>query len=131
MEQNMTIWQATRYCIVDKYASGKGRASRGEFFSYLFFLFLFCFFWLTFIIASIDFWGDLNLIDFVMLYAPFLFLPPLFAVAIRRLHDAGKSGWLVLLVFLPFLNIFLAGLLCMRGTPGWNRYGAPPQPVRL
>lgn len=124
----MTAWQAVRYCIVQKYASGKGRASRGEFFSYLSAFVLFCLFWLLFIAANIDYFGDLNLVDFVMLYIPFLFAPPLVAVAARRLHDIGKSAWLLLIFIIPLINILGLGLLFIRGEPGPNRFGAlPPQ----
>jgi uncharacterized membrane protein YhaH (DUF805 family) len=32
-----------------------------------------------------------------------LFLPAL-AVTVRRLHDANRSGWLYLIVFIPFIG---------------------------
>lgn len=127
----MTIWTAIRQCIVQKYVSGKGRASRGEFFSYLIAFLLFCFFWLLFILGIIDYDGDLNLLDFVLLYIPFLFLPPLVAVGARRLHDSGKSGWLLLLMLVPLVNILGFGLLCVHGTPFPNHYGAPPPKLEI
>ena len=36
-------------------------------------------------------------------------------MAVRRLHDNDKSGWLLLLSFIPFLNIYLLYLLCKKG----------------
>lgn len=120
----MTIWQTVRYCIEQKYASGRGRASRAELCCYLMAFVLFCLFWLLFIACNIDYYGDLNLIDFAALYIPFIFAPPLIAAAARRLHDVGKSGWFVLLIFVPFVNILGLALLCMRGEPGPNRFGA-------
>lgn len=125
----MSVWQAVKYCIVQKYASGQGRAGRGEFFSYFFCYILFCIFWGLFILTSMAHFGDINLVDFVLMYIPFLFLPPLVAVIVRRLHDTGKNGWLALLLLIPFINIFGFGLLCMKGMPGANRFGAPPEHV--
>jgi uncharacterized membrane protein YhaH (DUF805 family) len=37
------------------------------------------------------------------LYSLFIFLPNL-AVTIRRLHDTGRSGWWVLIVFFPLIG---------------------------
>lgn len=55
-----------------------------------------------------------------------LFLPTL-AVSVRRLHDSDKSGFWLLLNFVPFggLVIFIFDLI--DGTPGPNRYGPDPK----
>jgi len=46
------------------------------------------------------------------------------SAAIRRLHDTDKSGWWVLIDFIPFVGfIWLIVLLCQPGTPGPNRFG--------
>jgi len=49
-------------------------------------------------------------------------------VAIQRGHDMGYSGWSVLLMLIP-----LVGLVWVfkAGTPGVNRFGAPPVPNTL
>lgn len=55
------------------------------------------------------------------------FIPGL-AVAVRRLHDQDKSGWLLLLALIPFLGWFaLLVLMCLDGTRGPNRYGEDPK----
>ena len=36
-------------------------------------------------------------------------------MAIRRLHDTGKSGWLSILGFIPLVNIILLVFLCQKG----------------
>ncbi|MGQ8975409.1 DUF805 domain-containing protein [Acinetobacter schindleri] len=47
-------------------------------------------------------------------------------VVARRLHDLNKSGWLMLLMLVPVVNIlFIFYLLLARGTAGHNRFGAP------
>jgi hypothetical protein len=49
--------------------------------------------------------------------------------AIQRCHDCDKSGWLVLLMLVPLLNMFFALYLTfMPGTDGPNRFGARPVP---
>ncbi len=48
-------------------------------------------------------------------------------LGIRRLHDLDKSGWFMLLILVPFVNlIFLLYLWFMPGTVGYNRFGADP-----
>ncbi|OJW68935.1 MAG: DUF805 domain-containing protein [Sphingomonadales bacterium 63-6] len=55
-------------------------------------------------------------------------LIPGIAVAIRRLHDQDRSGWLLLLVFIPILGWFaLLVLMCLDGTRGPNRFGPDPK----
>ncbi len=55
------------------------------------------------------------------------FIPNL-AVAVRRLHDQDKSGWLLLLVLIPVLGWFaLFVLMCLDGTRGPNRFGPDPK----
>lgn len=50
--------------------------------------------------------------------------------ALRRLHDVNASGWLLLLMFVPLVNLVLAiFLLFVPGTQGPNNYGARPQPA--
>lgn len=127
----MTFFQAVKYCIVQKYASGQGRASREEFFAYFCAFIFFCFAWSLFVGGLVEHYGDVNLLDFVLMYIPFIFVPPLVAVTVRRLHDAGKTGWLILLFLAPVLNILALGLLFLSGTPGPNRFGPEPRRVHF
>lgn len=127
----MTVRDVLFTCTFRKYAKGSGRASRGEFFVYFLFYTLFCTLWGLGIVGLVRAFGDINLLDFVLSYVPFVFLPPMLAVSARRLHDSGRSGWFVLLLFVPLINLFCIALLCLPGTPGPNRYGPEPEPVRL
>lgn len=55
------------------------------------------------------------------------FIPGL-AVSVRRLHDLGKSGWMLLIAFIPLLGgLYLLFLFVQPGTPGQNAYGADPK----
>jgi uncharacterized membrane protein YhaH (DUF805 family) len=55
-------------------------------------------------------------------------LIPSIAVAIRRLHDVGKSGWMYLLVILPIIGpIWLIILFVREGELGDNQFGPNPK----
>ena len=57
-----------------------------------------------------------------------LTLIPGLAVAVRRLHDQDRSGWLMLFGLIPFLGWFaLLVLMCLEGTRGPNRFGSDPK----
>jgi uncharacterized membrane protein YhaH (DUF805 family) len=54
-------------------------------------------------------------------------LVPSLALAVRRLHDAGHRGWLLLLILVPLIGwAALVFLLAQEGEKGSNRYGADP-----
>lgn len=55
-------------------------------------------------------------------------LLPSIAVGIRRLHDIGKSGWWLLIGFIPLLGwIVLIYFFVQDSQPGSNEYGANPK----
>ena len=53
---------------------------------------------------------------------------PGLAVMIRRMHDIGKSGWFLFILFIPLAGIiwFIISL-CTKGDDGPNEYGADPK----
>ena len=57
------------------------------------------------------------------------FLMPYLAVAVRSLHDTNRSGWWMLLVFVPLGNIVLWIWFCLPSTLGPNRFGPMPTPL--
>jgi uncharacterized membrane protein YhaH (DUF805 family) len=55
-------------------------------------------------------------------------LIPSIAVQVRRFHDQDKSGWFVLLNFIPSIGgIIVLVFMCLEGTRGPNRYGPDPK----
>jgi uncharacterized membrane protein YhaH (DUF805 family) len=60
------------------------------------------------------------------LYA-FAALVPYLAVSVRRLHDVGKSGWWMLLSFLPLLDLLLIVFFCFDSELSGNHYGPNPK----
>jgi uncharacterized membrane protein YhaH (DUF805 family) len=52
---------------------------------------------------------------------------PNIAIAIRRLHDLDRTGWWVLLGFIPLIGwIILLIWYVTKGTDGPNRFGPDP-----
>lgn len=53
---------------------------------------------------------------------------PSIAVQVRRFHDQDKSGWMVLLAFIPILGgLAVLIFMCLEGTRGSNRFGPDPK----
>ena len=105
--------------VLKKYTVFDGRAGRQEFWMFVLFSLI------ASIIVSII--GNIIHLSFLTgLYGLAVLLPSL-GVEIRRLHDIDKSGWWILIAFVPVIGtIWLLVLLCMAGKPGPNRFGANP-----
>ena len=70
--------------------------------------------------------SDRALLVLIVLLAPLLAWSGI-AVSVKRLHDIGKSGWWVLLGFIPFLSYVITIVLgFIRGKVGDNRFGRDP-----
>lgn len=105
-----------------RYTKFEGRASRSEFW-----------YWVlsTFIIGFvIGFVGVLtvgeegtNVIVNILQLA--LLLPGL-AVAVRRLHDTGRSGWNLLWPFLPLIGAIILIIFYCQASREANQYGEGP-----
>lgn len=105
----------------DHYTKFDGRARRSAFW-----------YWVLFgilvgiaanIISAVLF--DSQILSYLVSLA--LFLPGL-SVAIRRLHDTGRSGWWYLLVFIPIIGIIVLIVWWVQDSdPGENEYGASPK----
>lgn len=62
-----------------------------------------------------------------LIYALAVFVPGL-AVGVRRLHDTGNSGWMMLVGLIPFIGgVWLLVLYCTEGASGDNEYGSDPK----
>jgi len=59
-------------------------------------------------------------------YALALLLPSL-AIAIRRLHDSGKSGWMILLGLIPIVGFILLIVFYVQPSDSPNNYGHGPE----
>lgn len=113
--------------VLKKYAVFSGRASRSEYWYFgLFHLIVLVV--LSLIDAAVGTYdiqsgyGTLS-----GLYILFTLLPSI-AVGVRRLHDIGKSGWMMLINFIPFIGgIWFLILSVTDSAPGENKYGPNPK----
>ncbi|WP_251423646.1 DUF805 domain-containing protein [Veillonella agrestimuris] len=96
--KEFSIWGQFKDTVRYKYSSFSGRASRKEYWS-----FAFIGFWITLLADAIDTiiqfkLGIYGIVGFLVWFA--LFIPNI-TVTIRRLHDVNRSGWYILLLYLP------------------------------
>ena len=104
----MTFGEAVK-SVLSKYATFAGRASRAEFWRWVVVFVLF-----TLITRMIDgalfassihesFYGDDARRPLTSIIILALLLPNI-ALAVRRLHDIGRSGWWLLLMVIPLVG---------------------------
>lgn len=108
--------------VLKNYAGFSGRARRAEY--WMFALFNFIAIVLVLIIGAV--------IHFPVLYGVYTLavLVPGLAVLTRRLHDTGRSAWVILIVLIPIVGgITLLVFTCLDGTPGPNKYGPSPKGI--
>ena len=107
--------------LKNKYAQFSGRARRAEFWYFVLFQFL-----LSIGVIIVDsLLGASGILSLIWSLA--LFIPGL-AVAVRRLHDIGRSGWFYLIGLIPIIGgIWLIVLFCRPGVYGENEYGPDPK----
>ncbi|MBN5031575.1 MAG: DUF805 domain-containing protein [Stenotrophomonas sp.] len=55
--------------------------------------------------------------------AVLVFLPPMLALAVRRLHDIDESGWYVVIAFIPLGVFVLFPVMLLPGSEEENRFG--------
>ena len=107
--------------VLKKYAVFNGRARRTEY--WMFFLFNFMIGVVLGIVGGIL--GVAYLI--VTLYVLAVIIPGI-AVSVRRLHDTERSGWGLLISFVPLIGaIVLLVFMVQDSKPGQNQYGANPK----
>jgi uncharacterized membrane protein YhaH (DUF805 family) len=110
-----------------KYAVFSGRARRKEYWFFLLFNTIFAI--IAFILDNVlgIAIGGLGYGPIYIMLAFAMFLPGL-AVLVRRLHDAGKSGWFFFIMFIPIVGaIWILVLMCRDSMPGENQYGPNPK----
>jgi uncharacterized membrane protein YhaH (DUF805 family) len=107
--------------VLSQYVGFSGRASRSEYWIWWGFLVV-----LFVAIGATALLFDSTGYIVATVVALAIFLPNL-AVTVRRLHDTGRSGWWLLIVFIPFIGgliLFVFLLLDSQSEP--NKWGAPP-----
>ena len=133
------MWSYFTAAITSNYANFRGRARRKEYWSYVLFM--------TIAMVVLAFAGvliDVALDNFNYNYPTPVFtfglaallilasIVPSIAIAVRRQHDIGLSGWFYLLIFLPYVGgliLFVFSLIPSQGRE--NRWGPVPVGVSV
>lgn len=107
-----------------RYASFSGRTPRRKFWG-----FTFVHIAIVALAAGIDIFNGEDIGNeggTFLSFAILVHFVPALAIVVRRLHDANRSGWQVLLTLIPGLGfIFWIVFAAEPSTPGRNRYGLP------
>lgn len=116
-----------------RYADFNGRSRRKEYWMFTLFTFIVYAVLYALMFMGMDYTtgkpGGLGMLAMGLLAIFALgVLVPSIAVAVRRFHDQDKSGWFVLLAFIPFIGgLILLVFMCLEGTRGPNRFGEDPK----
>ena len=106
--------------VLKKYVEFNGRARRTEYWMFL----------LINLAVSVGLMivdGVLGTLFLGTLYSLGVLLPSL-AVTVRRLHDTTRSGWWILIGFVPVIGlIVLIIFMAQDSKPGANEYGPNPK----
>lgn len=96
------------------------RARRKEFIIFLIYNFVF-----GTLLFGLDYLLGINFFNPV--YSLLMLIPNL-SITVSRLHDLELSGWVLLLLLVPIINIIVFILLMsLAGTVGPNKYGEDPK----
>lgn len=109
----MSFFEAINTCLIKKYFTFSGRATRSEF-------------WWFYLFTSLVVYGSIFLGIWLYPNNPeivfgicgvltLLLIIPNLSVNVRRLHDVGKSGWFLLIGLIPYIGAFI--LLIQYLTP--------------
>ena len=131
-QQMMGFMDALTTVFRNKYATFSGRASRSEYWwSYLGIAVISMVLQIIGIVGGLAL-GSVNeglgaLFGLAAFAGLLALLIPSLSVNVRRLHDTGKSGWMLLILLIPCIG-FILWLVWMieDGQPHVNAYGAVP-----
>lgn len=128
-QRQVSFGEAIKKAIVENYCNFSGRASRSEYWWYALFVFILnaAFGVVTPPYSLMDSHSVGTIVSGVVGLA--LFLPGL-GLAVRRLHDIGRSGWWLLIGIIPIIGwILLIVWYCKDSMMSDNQYGPVPNMV--
>ena len=112
----MNFTESLNTCL-KKYFVFQGRASRSEYW------------WFQLIVSPSYFVSTIleNEIGYFFLGITLFTLIPAISAGVRRLHDTNRSGFFLLISFIPFIGgLVLLFFLIPEGTKGKNKFGPDP-----
>ena len=113
--------------LTKKYAEFSGRARRAEYWYFVLF-YLLIYIGVTIIDRILGTYSSTAGVGLLQTLFSLSVLIPSIAVGIRRLHDTDRSGWWLLIAFIPLIGaIVLLIFTVQEGTSGDNQYGPDPK----
>jgi len=110
-----------------KYAQFSGRSRRNEYWMFTLFNLLIYVLLYGAAIALMESGIGKALLAICAIYGLAILIPSL-AVGVRRLHDTGRSGWWLLICFVPIVGgLILLVFFVLDSEPGTNQYGPNPK----
>ena len=112
--------------VLRQYADFNGRARRKEYWMFVLFNFVFAWVCMGLDVLLVEVAG----LPYSLFYVGYLVVGiiPGLAVSVRRLHDVGKSGWILLIALIPIIGaIWLLVLDVTDSEPYTNAYGPSPK----
>ena len=120
-----------------RYADFQGRSRRMEYWMFQLLIVLVALVAVMLFVALAAIQGDsqtdgisagMGILIGVCVLAYLAIIVPALAVTVRRFHDQDKSGWLILINFVPYVGgLIVMVFMFLEGTRGPNQYGADPK----
>ncbi|MDE6855364.1 MAG: DUF805 domain-containing protein, partial [Muribaculaceae bacterium] len=125
--RQVSFKEAVVRALTQNYCNFSGRASRSEY--WWFYLFTCIVSWVVSIVVSL-FSSELSIMYIASMVVGLAFLLPSLGIAVRRLHDIGKSGWWMFISLIPLIGaIILLVWWCKDSQMEPNEYGPVPNLV--
>lgn len=129
---------AFRTVVLNRYADFEGRASRSEYWWFAFSeLLLAALMWVLLLTLGVGLMAPetsgigvkvaFGIVLLLLCLAGLALLVPTLAVTVRRLHDAGYSGWFYLLNFVPYVGGIILFVFTLLPSAPPNQWGSGPQ----
>lgn len=120
-QRQATFGEAVKSALVENYCNFSGRASRSQYWWYILFTYIISLILAPVVLKFGTFGTVLNIIVSLALMLPGL------GIAVRRLHDIGKSGWWYFINLILIIgNIIFIVWCCQPSSPYPNEYGQVP-----
>ena len=107
---------------LSKYAQFTGRSRRSEYWYFALGTII-----ITYGLQGLGMALEMSILTILGGIASLALLIPGIAVAVRRMHDVGRSGWWLLLVFIPLAGLVVLYWAASDSEPGANAWGPNPK----
>ena len=118
----MSFQEAVSTVLTKKYADFSGRARRSEYW-----WFVLAYALVVLVVDVLAIASGSRLFTFLLLVVILAVFLPSLAVTVRRLHDTNRSGWWVLLGFIPLGGFVILYFTILDSDAGTNQYGPSPK----